>query len=180
MKIIAGQFKGRRLQTPKDKKIRPTSSRVREFIFSCLGNRVENARVLDLFAGTGGLGIEALSRGAEIVVFNDYSGRSLDIVRANVKNIGCTAGFFKMPAHKFIKYAVDNEFFFDIVFCDPPYGFSRFDAVLDALVPVLHQSVVVYESSARQKMIQSNNYQIDKTKSLGDTQITFYRFYGQK
>jgi len=80
MRIIAGKFKGRRLNTPKGREIRPTSDRIKENIFDILGNVPVDARVIDLFAGTGGLGIEALSRGAEQVTFVDYSNKALGII----------------------------------------------------------------------------------------------------
>lgn len=80
MRVISGAFKGRRLHTPKGDWLRPTSDRTREFIFSYLGNYVPNSRVLDLFAGTGGLGIEALSRGAAQATFVDVSAQAVTII----------------------------------------------------------------------------------------------------
>src|SRR5689334_25413494 len=84
MRVVAGEFKGRRLAGPASKSVRPTSDKVREALFSIVGP-VDGLRVLDLFAGTGALGIEALSRGAAAVEFIDDDRRALDVVRANLK-----------------------------------------------------------------------------------------------
>lgn len=180
MKIIAGQYKGRSLITPKDRRIRPTSARVREFIFSFLGLEIIDARVLDLFAGTGSMGIEALSRNAANVIFNDFSYRSVEIVRENLNKINCAAHIYKMSARHFIKFAVENNYCFDIVFCDPPYEYSSFETILKNLINILNRSIVVYESSSKSEIIHINEYEIIKTKFLGDTKIIFYRYNGQK
>ena len=88
MRIIAGDYKGRRLETPRDYSVRPTTDKVKEAMFSILTNDIWGSRVLDLFAGTGSLGLEALSRGASECVFADQSRDSLRIIRNNIEHCG--------------------------------------------------------------------------------------------
>ena len=87
MRVISGEYKGRKLQTPSDYAIRPTSDKVKEALFSILTDRIYGSRVLDLFSGTGNLGIEALSRGASLCVFGDSSRESIRLIKANIGDI---------------------------------------------------------------------------------------------
>lgn len=122
MHVIAGSAKGRRLLTPKDQSIRPTSSRVKEAIFSILAPRVVHARFLDLFAGTGAIGIEALSRGASHVVFVEPARESLTLLRQNIERCGMAAQADVMArtAAEFLRRSSGSRCF-DIIFADPPY-----------------------------------------------------------
>jgi len=126
MRIIAGRFKGRTLQAPSGLTTRPTSDRLREALFNVLshgyGDPITDARVLDLFAGTGALGLEALSRGAAFVQFVEEAAAARGLIKANVETLG-VAGITKV-------YRRDATYMgpvapaepFSLVFCDPPYG----------------------------------------------------------
>ena len=103
MRIIAGQFKGTRLFSPKNKLVRPTSDRVREFIFSYLGPDVKGKTVLDLFAGTGAFGFEAISRGCTESIFVDMSSTCIDLVKRNSEKLGVDVVIFRMRAEKYLK-----------------------------------------------------------------------------
>src|SRR4051812_18161400 len=121
MRVIAGAYKGRRLQAPKGSETRPTSDRVREALFSILGD-VEGLRVLDLYAGSGALGIEALSRGAGQTVFVESGRRAADAIRANLRAVGDPdAMIWVGDALAYLRRA-DPEAPFDLVFADPPYS----------------------------------------------------------
>lgn len=121
MRIIAGDYKGRRLYSPLDDKIRPTSDKVKEAVFSILTNEICDSRVLDLFAGTGNLGLEALSRGAQHCWFADSSRESLRLLRQNIAY--CRAEEYStVLAGDFRKVLARMEGEVDVIFLDPPYG----------------------------------------------------------
>jgi len=124
MRIIAGRFKGLRLPSPRKKGVRPTTDRVREALFSTLGHEVEDSRVLDLFAGTGAFGFEALSRGSASVVFVDDDRqvtRTL-IETCDALQVVGQVRILTMSADQAVQKLADSEDKFTIVFLDPPYG----------------------------------------------------------
>ncbi|MGX8773831.1 MAG: 16S rRNA (guanine(966)-N(2))-methyltransferase RsmD [Bacillota bacterium] len=128
MRVIAGKYKGRKLNSPDDNNVRPTTDKAKEALFSILTNEIYGARVLDLFAGTGGLGIEALSRGASYCLFADSSRKSLDLIRSNVEHCKIeeptrvAAGDYTKVLKNLARRIEDGlEEPFDIIFLDPPY-----------------------------------------------------------
>lgn len=121
MRIVAGQFGGRRLVAPPGDATRPTSDRVREALFSVLGTGVEGAHVLDLYAGSGALGLESLSRGAASAVFVDRAPRAIEAIRANVEALGVEADVRRMEARTALRTASARGEAYDLVFLDPPY-----------------------------------------------------------
>ena len=134
VRIVAGEFKGRRLHAPRGAATRPTADRVREALFSILGD-VSGARVLDLYAGSGALGIEALSRGAESALFVERDRRALAALRRNLDAVGADAEVRNQDALRFIAHP---EGVFDLVFCDPPYDeASRVAAPLSEALPAM-------------------------------------------
>jgi 16S rRNA (guanine966-N2)-methyltransferase len=120
MRVIAGAHKGRRLTAPAGTATRPTSDRVREALFSILGARVAHARVLDLFAGSGALGIEALSRGALAATFVDVAPAAIHAIRRNLEGIE-GGEVVRRDALSFLRSARENDRQYDLVFLDPPY-----------------------------------------------------------
>ena len=126
MRIIAGEFKGRRLETPKDNSVRPTTDKAREALFSILANDIWGSRVLDLFGGTGGLGLEALSRGAAECVFADQSRDSIRMIRNNIAHCGAEERS-RVLTGDFRKVLSSQRKPFDIIFLDPPYGSGMMD-----------------------------------------------------
>jgi 16S rRNA (guanine966-N2)-methyltransferase len=154
MRIVAGAAKGRRLASPADG-TRPTSDRVREAMFSSLeaGVRLAGARVLDLFAGTGAIGLEALSRGASVAVLVEKNRAALDVLRRNVATVGLPgAEVVASPVARFLNGPPGHAF--DIVFADPPYGVdsAELGASLGRLSDprwLVPDGVVVIERSTR-------------------------------
>jgi 16S rRNA (guanine966-N2)-methyltransferase len=134
MRVVAGIARGRRLAAPPGKETRPTSDRAREALFNALGSlgALEDATVLDLFAGSGALGIEALSRGAAACTFVDSDRRALDVVRANLvtTNLDDAATVVQSDADRFLDRAVAR---WDLALLDPPYAFDGWDALLERL-----------------------------------------------
>ncbi len=149
--MIAGRLGGRRLVAPRGRDTRPTSDRVREALFSILGS-VEGERVLDLFAGSGALAVEALSRGAAEATLVDSSATAVAAIRRNLRSLGLAADVRQQQASAYLERARAAERQYDLVFLDPPY---RQSSVLGpelsaALTPVLAQRArVVVESDRR-------------------------------
>lgn len=142
MRIIGGSLKGRTLYGFRGEDIRPTSDNARESLFNILGD-VAGAEFLDLFSGTGAVGIEALSRGAE-VVFNDGSKESTDLTRANLKKVGVSAEVYCQDAIKFIKSSRKK---FDIIFLDPPYKSDIINELLNVVADILKDGgKVIFEN----------------------------------
>src|SRR3954466_10096047 len=121
MRVIAGIYGGRRLQGPPGTAARPTADRVREALFSILGDRVQDARVLDLFAGSGALAIEALSRGAAQATLVDGAAPAIRAITANLEAIDADATVVRAEARRFLGGASRSGRSYDLVFLDPPY-----------------------------------------------------------
>ncbi|HEV2135333.1 MAG TPA: 16S rRNA (guanine(966)-N(2))-methyltransferase RsmD [Terracidiphilus sp.] len=124
MRIIGGRFGSRRLTAPAGESTRPTSDRLRETLFNVLAPRIEGAAFLDLYAGSGAVGIEALSRGAASVTFVERAPAALKVLRANLTRLGLTEGFRIQPGQvgAFLRRTLDAEpSGFDLIFLDPPY-----------------------------------------------------------
>ncbi len=129
MRVIAGAFKGRRLIAPKgNRDVRPTADRVKESVFSIVREQIVNANFLDLCAGTGNIGIEALSRGAKHVTFLERDPRCIQIIKQNLRTCGLVAGpqarhsLLRRDAVKGISYLQKQDADFEIIYFDPPYG----------------------------------------------------------
>lgn len=151
MRIIAGSLKGRRLATPTWEGLRPTSDKLRETLFNVLGGRTEGAHVLDLFAGTGAVGLEALSRGAALVVGVESDRRAAALIARNLAACGRTADYTIHSGDVLTALArLRPARAFDIVFLDPPYAFTRTRDVLAAAVAHLSpEGVLVLERATR-------------------------------
>lgn len=182
MRIIAGQFKGTKLFTPKNNLIRPTSDRTREFLFSYIGPRIIDAHVLDLFAGTGAFGLEALSRGCREAVFVDSSFSAITLLRRNLEKLGLEAEHHKMRAQQYLKKAFEKERIFDIIFCDPPYTFGEMDRIvqmiLDARLLKPDTGLLIYEAGRHSPPLSVKQLALIKEKKLGDTLIFVYEQHG--
>lgn len=173
MRVIAGELKGRRLASPPRRRaeVRPTSDRVREAIFSILGAHLEGARVLDLYAGTGALAIEALSRGAAEATLVD---EDISLATRNAAGLGleqrCT--IVRSDVLRFLG-AVQEEW--DLIFCDPPYRLAdRLQAPLEKLIPgrLSPGGLLIAESAAREPL--SLGLPLVDERSYGDTRIAIH------
>jgi 16S rRNA (guanine966-N2)-methyltransferase len=168
MRVVAGTAKGRRLVAPAGRVTRPTSDRVRESIFNALHSldAVEGARVLDLFAGSGALGIEALSRGAAHCTFVESAPLALAAVRANLDATGLRNRARVVPstAEAYLAAAPPAV---DLALCDPPYGFDRWDELL----AVLPATTVVIESD--RSVALTGPWAAGRMRRYGGTVVTF-------
>lgn len=154
MRVIAGSHRGRRLSGPRGISLRPTSDKVREALFSILGTRIPGCRFLDLYAGTGAVGIEALSRGARLVTFVESDSKAVHIIRKNLTACGMLdrADLRVGSTHSFLRQHDRGRDAYDIVFADPPYADQAALAlVLEswALGVVAEGGVLVIEQDAR-------------------------------
>ncbi|HEY3971163.1 MAG TPA: 16S rRNA (guanine(966)-N(2))-methyltransferase RsmD [Solirubrobacteraceae bacterium] len=177
MRVIAGHLGGRRLRAPRGRMTRPTSDRVREALFSMLGP-IDGTSVLDLFAGTGALGIEALSRGAAKALFVEREGTAVAALRGNLAGLGLAESQVQVmvgDALAALRSAREAGETYDLVFVDPPYGQLReFERELSALLPAVLASGarVVVESDRRAPA--ELPLAVARRKRYGDTTITIH------
>lgn len=180
MRIIAGKFRGKNLVSPSDQSIRPTSDRVREAVFSILSSRLgpnfEGLKVLDLFAGTGALGLEALSRGAEITAFVETGVQARGIIRGHIESFG-VGGQTKLLKRDATQLGYVEKFApFDLIFIDPPYGQGLGEKALAAahiggwIAP--GATLVLEEKRGVEVRIPAGFEQVD-SRDYGDTTIRF-------
>ena len=176
MRVIAGAFKGRRLKSPAWDGLRPTSDRLRETLFNVLAPRIEGARVLDLFAGTGAVGIEALSRGAAHVTFVDRDPRALALIAENLRGCGIADRYAIIRANAATLRSSPAESPYDLIVLDPPYaaaGETR--AALAAATGWLAAGgLLVLERAARTTPPDVPG--LDRVRDLrsGDSALSFY------
>jgi 16S rRNA (guanine(966)-N(2))-methyltransferase RsmD len=175
VRVIAGRYGGRRLKAPPGDATRPTSDRVREALFSILGDRVPGARVLDLFAGSGALGLEALSRGAASVTFVDSAPGALAALRANLAALGAEGEVVRADGLRWLRAASAAARQYDLVFLDPPYRRAQgLGAGLSDLLPaVLAPGALVVVESDRRAPIELPLHAIDERR-YGDTLIRIH------
>jgi 16S rRNA (guanine966-N2)-methyltransferase len=175
MRVIAGTWRGRRLQAPPGAATRPTSDRVREALFSVLADRVPDARVLDLYAGSGALGIEALSRGAAEATFVDSAAAAVRAIHANLEAVGAQAEVRRTDARRFLVAASAAARYYDLVFLDPPYRQAGHlgDELTAALPAVLAPGAAVVAESDRRAPLELGIPLLDERR-YGDTLIRIH------
>lgn len=159
MRIIGGRYKGYEIKMPKG--IRPTSGLVKESIFNIIGNSILGAKVLDLFCGSGAIGLEALSRGAQSATFVEKNKRVVRVLIKNIKKLGCSnVDVISMDA---MRLSLDSTY--DIIFADPPYDMGY----LERLIRKFNKSgkILVIEHSIRERL------DVGETRRYGDTLVTF-------
>ena len=167
---MAGKWKGRRLKPPSDERVRPTADRVREAWMSIVQLDLPDARVLDLFAGSGALGIEALSRGAREVEFVELGARSLAALRDNLQSVGAEAEAIvhRADAIKFAAKLSDGDF--DVAFADPPYRLRLAEEIAALWLRKPFARVLGVEHEKTVELPESRDRRV-----YGDTVVTFYR-----
>ena len=177
MRIVAGTLKGRRIDTPTWDGLRPTSDKLRETLFNVLGPRIQDARVLDGFAGTGAVGIEALSRGAAHVTFVERDPRAVALIASNLERCGISDRYAIIRA-RFIDTARPADGgSFDIIFLDPPYGSRELIEAIEAAAPLVEQPTLLVVEHARRDPAPESPGMLVRTRVLtsGDSALAFYR-----
>jgi 16S rRNA (guanine966-N2)-methyltransferase len=179
VRVIGGEFKGRLLSVTRGRLIRPTSDRVREAIFDILGPAWTFRRVLDLFAGTGSLGIEALSRGAEEAVFVEQSKGALTVLKGNLKALGLKSRSWVLPltAKRGIAVLTERSEVFDLIFMDPPYGKDAVGKTLEEITRVgilASTGVIAAEHASRDRILPPVGLALSQQRRYGDTTVSFF------
>ena len=176
MRVIAGRLKGRRLDGPRWEGLRPTSDALRETLFNILGTRVAGARVLDGHAGTGALGIEAISRGAAHVTFVDHDRRALALVARNLARCGVTGGYAIVAASvtSVVGRAVAPAF--DLILLDPPYAREAPDDLLARAGEVVSPGGLVVLEHAWRDTAPARAGRLVRTRQVraGDSALAFF------
>lgn len=180
MRVIAGEYRGRRLDRIEGMEIRPTSDKVKESLFNMLGEAVIDCSFLDLFGGTGGIGIEALSRGAKHVVFIDAGIKSIKVLKGNLEHLNIREGaeVFHTDYETAIKKLHKYNKQFDIIFIDPPYslGMAQNALVCIEANPILAQDgLIIVEHDSRDDMPHRvGRLALYRVKQYGNTSLSFY------
>ncbi|MEP7337537.1 MAG: 16S rRNA (guanine(966)-N(2))-methyltransferase RsmD, partial [Acidobacteriota bacterium] len=181
MRVIAGIYKGRRLKALDGSSVRPTSDRMRETLFNILAPRIEDAQFLDLCAGSGAIGIEALSRGAANVTFVESSRKVATVISENLRHCGIREDYKFLPrdALTALKYLFREEQKFDIIYFDPPYDSELYSPVLWQIARnnVLTEDGIVIVEHRRQMLLAPNYDDLRPYRELPQSEscLTFYR-----
>jgi 16S rRNA (guanine966-N2)-methyltransferase len=180
MRVIGGKVRGRRLEAPKGERVRPTLDRVRESLFNILMPRLPEARFLDLFAGSGANGIEALSRGATLCTFVDNDDVSLRALRKNLDTtgLGAQARVRRLLLPSGLARLAEEGVAYDLVFADPPYAFEKHDRLLKEVKELgllADQGLIVLEHSSKTTLPEDLGAvsRVRQTR-YGDTSLSFY------
>ena len=172
MKIISGKYKGRKLEGYDLNGTRPTMERVKESLFAIIQNSIENSVVLDLFSGSGNLGIESLSEGAKFAYLVDYNKKATNVIKNNVKNIGITdCEVLNLDYKKALEYLNSQNKKLDLIFLDPPYATNYIEEslILIEKYNLLNEDgLIICESDNLDRIVYPNSFKAIKDRKYGD------------
>ena len=176
MRVITGTARGARLETLEGLETRPTTDRVKEAIYSSIQFEIEGRRVLDLFAGSGQLGIESLSRGAASAIFIDASAEAVAVIRQNLQHVKL-ADKASVSASDYGQFLGHTKAIFDVVFIDPPYSKGLAEKALALVAPHMsEQGVVIVETASIDELPETaGDFEMTQKKKYGKTVISYYR-----
>ena len=181
MRVISGTAKGHPLKAPKGMNTRPTTDRIKEALFNILGSLTVDSRVLDLFAGSGALGIEALSRGAEKAVFIEKDAIAISVIKTNLVNTKLEefGEVYRNDINKAIQILAQKRYKFDLIFLDPPYEKDYEKASLEEIYKnniLAENGLIVVESSKKTLLPKEvGELNLFRQEKYGDTLLNFYR-----
>jgi len=172
MRIIAGKFKGKRLKENPFDHIRPTADKVKQALFTKLQFDIVDSRVLDLFCGTGGLGIEAISRGAKEVIFVDKNEKSVALTRENLKIINSDAKVYKIDALVALEKVSGK---FDLILIDPPYKSGLYEKILPIIKEkdLLNEGGTIVCEHAKEDVFNYEPFEVYDEKIYGTIMLTY-------
>ncbi len=176
MKIISGKYKGRNIEGFSIDGTRPTMDRVKESLFAIIQDYLDESIVLDLFSGSGNLGIEALSEGAKEITLVDSNYKAIKIIEKNLNNIGINSNVLNMDYKKALELLKNKKF--DIIFLDPPYKTNYIEEAIKLITKynILNdKGIIVCESDSIDKIIYDNSYTCIKDKKYGDKYIVILK-----
>lgn len=176
MRILSGEAKNRLLKTPKGDKTRPTASKVRKSLFDILQYRVEDSRFLDLFAGSGAMGIEALSRGALSATFVEKDRQAANCIAENLESCGFSdrGTIFSLPVEKGLPLIQRKEKPFDLIFVDPPYDLP-IASLLDQIAPLLSAEGLLIVEQRKGATLSCQGLEETDCRSFGETLLFFFK-----
>jgi 16S rRNA (guanine966-N2)-methyltransferase len=176
MRVITGKYKGRVLKGPKHEGLRPTADRVKEALFNIISDKIEGADFLDLFAGSGAIGIEALSRNANSVVFADANPASIKLVRENIRFLDPADKFriVQLPAERTLEMIAKEGFSFDLIFLDPPFQAGLLPKTVELIIAfhLLKDNGILIVEHPRQLTFNVPEMIVILAKNYGDISLT--------
>lgn len=175
MRIIAGEFRSRKLESLKGDTTRPTLDKVKESIFNRIGPYFDEQNILDVFGGSGNISFEFLSRGIKQATIIERDPQAQRVIETNIENLKIKdrTKLMKMDSFKAIKQLSTS---FDYIYIDPPYRFNKFEKLMTLLVPLTHdRTLLIYESDSANEPIEIDNYQLIRSDVYGHTRVTHYR-----
>jgi 16S rRNA (guanine966-N2)-methyltransferase len=181
MRVIGGAFKSRKLISIKNSQnLRPTLDRIKESIFDIIGFSIKGSNFIDLFSGTGSIGIEAISRGAANVFFVEKSRKNFQIIKNNLDNLQINKDLYKLFNKDVLKFLAEYKepVIFDFVFADPPYDKGFFPKTLnflDRFPGINENTIIIFETSNKDRLINNCSFNLIKVKKYGDTVIHFLK-----
>ncbi len=180
MRIIAGEFRSRNIHTVGSSSTRPTTDKNREAIFNMLGYHINSeTKVLDLYAGSGSLGLEALSRGAKYAIFSDINDESINVLNKNVEllKVENRTEIYKGSYTKILKNLSKFENTFDLIFLDPPYKLDIINKNIEYIINnnIINKDGLIVCEAAKEYEINSTNYEVIKEKNYGITKVTILK-----
>lgn len=182
MKVISGTFRGRNLKSLKGTLTRPTMGKVKEAVFSSINDRVAESVWLDLFAGSGSIGIEAISRGAKFVWFVERDKMACRTISDNLANLGIDKSrgmLINTDALKACRKLADQKALVDIAYIDPPYqNINEYHSVLEAITPLLVPNALIIVEHDPTMSLQSLGLILSKTKTYGSSAVSYYLYEG--
>ena len=175
MRVIGGEYRGRVLREFKGNDIRPTSDMARESLFNILRNKVAGSKFLDLFCGTGAVGLESISRGAEFVVFNDLSKQSIALTKNNLESLNVPQNRYRLSCGDAMHFIDNSIEVFDVVFIDAPYkDEAGIEALKKAYKVLSYGGIVIYENE-KPFDTEINNVEKYDERRYGRAYLTFFR-----
>lgn len=177
MRVITGEARGRRLETLEGEDVRPTTDKVKEAIFSAIQFDIQGRTFLDLFAGSGQMGIEAISRGAVSATFVDSSRKAIDVVRKNLNNVGFYSRA-KVVHTDSLGFLNMNTEAFDIAFLDPPYGTGVLQQALPLVAEKMKKTgIIIAESNENDEILQNyGEFVLDRERHYGKIKVSVFRY----
>lgn len=182
MRIIAGRARGRKILSPESLETRPTLDRVKEAMFSSIQNYIQDSIVIDVFAGTGSLGLEAASRGAKEVYLVDKSNETYPLLKQNVENLKFTdfCHPLNMDAYESLKRLSDKGKVFDLIFIDPPYCKEMIPEAMKIIKEnnmLSEDGIIVTKIDSIEEIYEGyDNIRLNKSKKYGNTTVCFYKY----
>jgi 16S rRNA (guanine966-N2)-methyltransferase len=177
MRVIAGKYKRHNLKGPKHEGLRPTADRIKEALFNIIGSKIAGADFLDLFAGTGAIGIEALSREANSVVFADVNRSSINLLKDNTLILDSTDHFriIQLPVERTLEMLSQEGNYFDLIFLDPPFQAGLLPKTIELIgaYHLLKDDGILIVEHPRELTFSISNMSILLTRNYGDVSLTF-------